>query len=293
MTRHPVRAGLTLIEKLVVMAILGVLLGIVLPAVQKVRDAAARAGCLSNLHQVGMALHGYHGLYATLPAGVGPPLPDQPASTDKPMMPWHARLLPFIDQDALWLQTLEAYRLDNGPINIPPHVGKNQVVRLYLCPLESRVQSPSGRATTSYLGVAGTRVYRGDGLLYFDSKVRFAEITDGLNCTLLVGERPPSPDFQRGRWYGGWGQVQNGFATNTLGVSERDHADDPCPEGPYTLGPGRITDPCDDYHFWSLHATGAHFLLADGSARLIPYSAAALMPALATRAGAETAALPD
>jgi prepilin-type processing-associated H-X9-DG protein len=58
-------------------------------------------------------------------------------------------------------------------------------------------------------------------------------------------------------------------------------------------GPGRTDNPCDRYHFWSLHRGGAHFLFADGSVRLIPYSAKDIMPALASRSGGEKVEIPE
>lgn len=61
---------------------------------------------------------------------------------------------------------------------------------------------------------------------------------------------------------------------------------DPC-TGPFRFGPGRTANPCDRYHFWSLHPGGAHFLFADGSVHFLPYAAASVMVPLATRAGGE------
>lgn len=60
-----------------------------------------------------------------------------------------------------------------------------------------------------------------------------------------------------------------------------------CHDGPYSYAPGHLTNPCSVYHFWSLHPGGANFLFADGSARLLPYSASSIMSALASRAGDE------
>ena len=80
-----------------------------------------------------------------------------------------------------------------------------------------------------------------------------------------------------------------------LGVSERNVTRDyraTCPPGPYPFAPGSIHNQCDMFHFWSLHSGGAHFLFADGSARFIAYSAAPIMPALASRAGGESVAVP-
>jgi prepilin-type processing-associated H-X9-DG protein len=63
--------------------------------------------------------------------------------------------------------------------------------------------------------------------------------------------------------------------------------------GPFRFGPGRLENPCDRFHFWSLHPGGAHFLFADGSVRLLPYSAQPIMVSLATRSGGEVVTLPD
>jgi prepilin-type processing-associated H-X9-DG protein len=66
----------------------------------------------------------------------------------------------------------------------------------------------------------------------------------------------------------------------------------PCSPGPYEFARGRIDNPCDLFHFWSFHPGGANFALADGSVRFLPYSANALLPALATRSGGEPITLP-
>lgn len=283
------RRGLTLIEKLIVIAIIAILVGLLLPAVQKVRDAAARAACQNHLRQIGLAHHQFHQAQGRLPAGVGSFDNAEPRFEDA-VLTWHMWLLPYIEQGALWEQIVQAYAIDPTFDRNPPHTGKTQqVVKLYLCAAESRTQNPyAGWAMTSYVGVAGTRVPRGDGVLYYQSRVRFGDITDGLSSTLLVGERPPSARLDLGRWHGGWGQIQNGFATNTLGMVEFTYGwIDGCPPGPYGFAPGQINNQCDAYHFWSLHATGANFLLCDGSVHFIRYSADPLMPALATRAGGE------
>src|SRR5437868_1641301 len=94
MTRR--RTALTLIELLVVLAIIGVLVGLLLPAVQNVRASAARAACGNNLRQIGLGLHQYHNAHHVLPAGTVGKADPQPYSN------WGLRLLPFVEQDALW-----------------------------------------------------------------------------------------------------------------------------------------------------------------------------------------------
>jgi prepilin-type processing-associated H-X9-DG protein len=121
-----------------------------------------------------------------------------------------------------------------------------------------------------------------------------ADISDGTSQTLFAGERPPSADFQFGWWYAGAGQLFTGSADMVLGVHERNvlplsigYAYG-CPPGPYSFGPGRMSNQCDMFHFWSPHnGGGANFLFADGSVHFLSYSAAPILPALATRSGGE------
>jgi prepilin-type processing-associated H-X9-DG protein len=179
-------------------------------------------------------------------------------------------------------------------------------VPVFGCPADSRAAvaqvSPADGLTvglTSYLGVCGTDCLgaRG-GLLFTNSAVRFADVTDGLSNTLLLGERPPGPDFLLGRWYAGLGQIVRGAATGSaemiLGVREPNAepvvSGSPCGPGVHRFNPaGGVADPCGVYHFWSSHPGGANFALADGSVRLLPYTADDRLPALATRAGGEAA----
>jgi prepilin-type processing-associated H-X9-DG protein len=120
-------------------------------------------------------------------------------------------------------------------------------------------------------------------------------MTDGLSNTLLAGERPPSADEEFGWCYAGTGQADSGSGGMVLGVREWDYwwKTKSCWKGPYFFGPGRVENTCDTFHFWSLHPGGAHFLFADGGAHFLAYSADPVLPAPATRAGGEAAAVPD
>ncbi len=290
------RAAFSLIELIVVIVIIGVLIGLLLSAVQRVRAAAQRAECLDHLRQIGLALHSYHDSQQSLPPGMS--LRDDGGAY--PYMSWNARILPYLEQEDLWRDIQQAYKANRNFLRVPPHVHRQTVVRMFTCPSDPRssvvVTLLGGQvvAFTDYLGVEGTDQFKHDGLLFCDSQVRLAEVTDGLSNTLLVGERPPSADDAYGWWYAGWGQDKTGSAEMVLGVREiMDSSDEPCFGGTYPFGPGSDQNICDFLHFWSKHPGGAHFLFGDGSVRFVTYGADPLMPALATRNGGEAVAIPD
>jgi prepilin-type processing-associated H-X9-DG protein len=218
-------------------------------------------------------------------------------------MSWAARILPFIEQQSLWQETLSAYSAEPFFEVDPPHVGLATVIPLFGCPADSRTSNPVTVgavrvAFTSYLGVEGTNQSTHDGILYLDSQVRLADILDGTGNTLFVGERPPSKNGHYGWWYAGWGQDMDGSADTVLGVCEvkidaPPPLDDHCPRGVYTFGPGSPSNQCDAYHYWSLHSGGANFLYADATVHFLPYEISSIMPALATRAGGETPTVPQ
>lgn len=288
------RRALTLLELLVVIAILAVLMGLGMSGVQKVRAAAARAVCQNKLRQVGVALHLHHDAVGHFPTGISGERPDEP----QPFLGWCARLLPYLEEAALWQRVEAAYRADRDFLK---HDLLGVPVRHFACPSDRRVRTaqPVGslelpRAFTSYLGVEGFHAFKADGVLYLDSKTKLADIADGASNTLMVGERPPSKDLIMGWWYAGWGQDKDGEGDMLLGVRTRNTSiyGPGCPPGPYDFKPGDFDDQCDAFHFWSPHPNGANFALADGSVRFIRYSANALMPALASRSGGEAEAVP-
>jgi len=288
----------TLIEVLIVIAIIGILIGLLLPTVQRIRDAAARIKCANNLRQIALAAHNYNDSLRALPAGMR----YQKGRDPYLLMSWLTQLLPFVEQDSLWRVTQTAYAQSQWPLNNPPHVGLTTVVPVFVCPSDSLARDVEEAqrehisvAFTSYLGVEGKDLTTLDGVLFRDSRIRLTDITDGASQTLLAGERPPSADFQFGWWYAGAGQLFTGSGDMVLGVQEKNvlpYALVPCPQGVYSYGPGSIRNQCDMFHFWSFHVGGANFAFADGSIHFIPYSAARVLPALASRSGGEVVELP-
>jgi len=297
------RPAASLVEALVAIGIIGLLLALLLPAVQRIREAAAKLQCQSNLRQIGIALHHYHATHGRLPPG-----PIRSRGNDPNwLLIWHALLLPYVEQDALWAQTEAACRADPRPYMNPPHVGLATVIPVYGCPADSRLSRPltdSDGVTatyTSYLGISGAFLHP-DGLFGHGNMgpgLRLTDATDGLSNTLLVGERPPPDTLQAGQWYSRMWPLSNRFGQlrgpeGHMRVVQAASGPDPCISGTgFQFGPGRTENPCDRYHFWSLHPGGANFLFGDGSIRFLQYSARPLLPALATRNGGEASLFPE
>src|SRR5437016_4431178 len=104
------RTGFTLVELLVVIAIIGILIGLLLPAVQKVREASMRTKCINNLKQIGLAFHNYHDTKSKLPPGGSHTPPAAGACTNTPACrdaewSWAYHILPFIEQEPLFKST--------------------------------------------------------------------------------------------------------------------------------------------------------------------------------------------
>ncbi len=284
------------IELIVVIAILGLLIGILLPAIQNVRRSAARTVCENNARQLALALHGYHGGMGAFPSGLSG------LRSPQPYLSWLARMLPYLEQERIWRETEAAFEADQNFLNNPPHTHLATTVRAFLCPADSRIETPQPldgtdelRSFTSFVGITGINSATNDGLLYYDSSHRSGDVADGTSNTIIFGERPPSANFVLGWWYAGWGQAQNGDGDMVMGVRANVYSRYGlgCPAGPYQYSPGSVDNQCDAFHYWSLHSGGAYFAFADGSVRFLRYSANDIMPALATRAGGEVVAIPD
>ncbi|MBA4065097.1 MAG: prepilin-type cleavage/methylation domain-containing protein [Isosphaera sp.] len=303
------RRGFSLVELLVVIGVVGVLVGLLLPAVQRVRASAVRTACQNNLKQVGVALYAYESARGRFPPEGSPAPPPGGGFAPNPnqLLSWQALILPQVEQSELWEAAVRACRDDVLPFHNPPHAGYATVVPLYVCPADPRLRSPlrypSGdeAAFTSYLGVEGyvdsARVRYLPGMLgvQLSPGARVAQVTDGTSQTVMVGERPPPASLQAGRWYA---RVADAAAVPNPGPDEAMPAETPkpateveCRLAGTRYGPGVVENPCDRYHFWSLHPAGANWLFADGSVRYLPYTARDLIPALATRAGGEVVSL--
>ncbi|QJW99453.1 DUF1559 family PulG-like putative transporter [Frigoriglobus tundricola] len=282
--------GATLPELLVVIAIIGTLLALLLPGVQRVREAAARMSCLNNLKQIGLACQNYHSAHETLPpGGVG----SGQQSTALPSSSWFLHIAPFFEQQAVWDQAVADY--NNPAVTLlSQHRGSRALLAVLECPSDGRLRTLQGgrffssfdqAAYTDYVGVTGTNIWNRDGVLFTGSAIKLEHIGDGTSNTLLCSERPPQLIGDIGVWY-----VSSNITPDVL-LGSSDLVlfqwGTNCVSGPYHFGPGQLTNPCDDYHFWSLHPGGANFAFCDGSVKFLKYSAVAILPALATRSGGE------
>ncbi len=302
------RRGFSLVELLVVIGVIGVIVGLALPAVQAARDTASRAACQNRLRQLGVGLHDYHAAHRRFPnsgwgvnpAAVGPATPDE-------VLTWMANVLPHLEQQALYDQAFAACRAERLAYLDPPHAGNSTPVAAFVCPADGRLTlplaTPSGRsaALASYIGVAGSAVplsfpsgqqkAPGGGFDWSQS-VRLTDVADGTSNTIHVAERPSPDTAQAGDWYqSGWGREDFPGPSGTMHYFQPPSVfGDPCPGSLY--GPGRTDNPCDRYHFWSLHRGGANFLYCDGAVRFLPYTARSVMSALCTRSGNESVEQP-
>jgi prepilin-type N-terminal cleavage/methylation domain-containing protein/prepilin-type processing-associated H-X9-DG protein len=169
------RTGFTLFELLTVLALLGLLFALLLPAVQKVRQAASRTQSANNLKHYGLACHNYHDTYQSFPPGV-----------DSNGFSALAHLLPFIEQNNLFQQ------IDfNKPITDKANAAAAEVtIKICLNPQDPVQNVKKDRGATNYLFSAGTKpsLEENDGIFFQNSKIKVANITDGLSNTFMIGE---------------------------------------------------------------------------------------------------------
>jgi len=297
------RRAITLIELLVVIAILGVLIGLLLPAVQKVRDAAARMSCSNNLKQAGLALHQFAGDRGAFPPGaVFGPLPEAGISSDALHGCWPF-LLPYLEQQALF----NAYRWDVDFFDLANQPTVATPLKILQCPSAEAnrfvlMEHPEGAFTNGGQGACidyGPVEGIGPGLvllglidpvsdyrgaLPMNQMSRLAEISDGTSNTLLVAEDAGRPKlWQAGRYVPGVFSFGGPWASNANPVTiSGASADGVTIPGPCAINCTNNQQP------YSFHTGGANFLFADGS---VHYLQAAIdirvLAALATRAGGE------
>ncbi len=317
------RPAFSLVELLIVLAILGVLLALLLPAIQKAREASARIGCANNLKQLGLAFTHYQDSYQTLPPGY--------TDTNDAEAPRHFCLtfiLPYIEQDLLYKQlqlNVSGYNPANYPVFATP-------VRGFLCPsapLDQLILYPSGPGALKYRrlppGVKEAWLARTDytcavradspsvddsvgvnqvallnlyastnppcGLLGLNTSFRLQDATDGTSNTLLLVEDAGRPFI--------YGPGKSRFATLSADRTGGGWGD---PDSNIEIGGSDLQGnqnegPCavncsSDNEVYAFHDPGSQVLLADGSVHLLPKTTSlAVLAALMSREGGEM--IPD
>jgi len=276
------RSAFTLVELLVVIAIIGVLIALLLPAIQAAREAARRSQCANNLKQIGVAVHNYELGRKRLPPGAI----WTPAGLKQGSM--LIFLLPFIDEKSLYNGfNLASKNLDNASFPGTTDVIGAHAVATFACPTDDHESLLNGKAVQNYSASRGpTAVYDNPAcscsfpwttlsLAPLDDKrnyagpftrmgtaTRVSEITDGLSKTIFVGEvRPGCSDHASN----GWATTNNGngYCTTLIPINFdtcNPQAPDPCHR------------PCNwntEVGFKSAHARGAQFLFGDGSVHFL------------------------
>jgi prepilin-type N-terminal cleavage/methylation domain-containing protein len=298
------RSAFTLVEVLVVIAIIGVLIALLLPAVQMAREAARKTRCANNLKQIGVGMHTYMLTYQSFPSGyLSTVLPDH--DDGGPGWAWGALILPFIEEAAL----RDQINLQGSVESAAAQEVRLTTLPIFVCPsdgtFEAVIDIPEKRsdriicqmAASNYVGSAGTvrptcKLCRDkfDGVFGRNRAIKPRELQDGLSRTLAIGER--ATYWSRAAL---WGVVPNSKVLDNQ------------QPGKYAAGPAYVLGTTfaegfnietsvemDDHatmdtyaeSYGSQHPGGCFFMFCDAGVRFVWDDAdPAIMNALSTRNG--------
>jgi len=320
--RNVTRIGFTLVELLVVIAIIGVLVSLLLPAVQFARESARRTQCSNNLRQMAIAAHTFHDTNRKLPSSVRPA-----GLTPLPRIAGHTFLLPFLEQEPMFNKYDKAVNW-NDPINRPIVQTR---ISTFICPSTPEPNRLDGlpeanpwtadiAAITDYsptiavdqrLENTGLVEKAGPGILIKNGEPRLADVTDGLSNTILYAESAGRPYLYRLREKignlpnrrvngGGWCRPASDFSVDGSGFDGTGFPG-PCPLN-CTNGQnvGQAAFPHPYYgsegtgEAYAFHPGGAQFALGDASVRFLSQTMTIrTFAALVTRAGNEAVSAQD
>jgi prepilin-type N-terminal cleavage/methylation domain-containing protein/prepilin-type processing-associated H-X9-DG protein len=313
------RRGFTLVELLVVIAIIGVLIALLLPAVQQAREAARRTECENHEKQIGLAMHGFHDSHHSLPSGFvsqpGGAMGPANAQTGDAGPGWSCffEILPFLEETS----TQKAFDMSLPAWHTQNSAAATANVAVYRCPAVSD-DSPTYNVTdgsgaklaafsrSHYVACAGQHdiwvdpdgslaAKFADGVLFRNSRARFKDITDGLSHTMMVAEQTPAHSDST------WVAVVPGAMTCPTPRYTLAGCDMAAPQVNFHSGPGlsetppAIKPPNDNFPGYvdethSEHPGGCNVLLCDGSVQWVSDLVNPIVwAAMATRAGGESA----
>jgi prepilin-type N-terminal cleavage/methylation domain-containing protein/prepilin-type processing-associated H-X9-DG protein len=279
--RSTSRRAFTLVELLVVIAIIGILVGLLLPAVQQAREAARRVGCQNNLKQMGLALLNYESAFRKFPIGISSDVDDD-AGYDDDGYGWGTAILPYMEQTPLY--ELMGQNMRHGTIGaIQKHFalagtiipGGGTKLSAYRCPSSVLPDQTTnvddyklGYGTSDYKGSTGFAdngffVKRRDGFRAGLSWITLQAVTDGLSNTIAVGESAYYREINDWPvWIGGLNVDEcTLFKTNPPSIINA---------GIYPKSLDNMSAAIDDDCAFSWHTGGgAHFAFGDGSVKFL------------------------
>jgi len=261
------RAAFTLVELLVVIAVIGILVALLLPAVQAAREAARRMSCSNNLKQIGLALHSYHDVMRAFPSGYV----SQPATYLRPSWGWSTFSLPYLEQQTLYdAMGVTTARFGGNATFAMADANTQTPVSVFVCP--SDVGQPlnhrkGDHAKSNYRGISGNETLplssfasltTMNGVIFLNSQVAITHIHDGSSNTIVVGECKLEPG-NTGKKACIWAGMR--------GLNAAVHISDVM----WWLNdePAYAINGTASQAYSSQHPGGAQFLLSDGSARFI------------------------
>ncbi|UUO06326.1 DUF1559 domain-containing protein [Blastopirellula sp. J2-11] len=291
------RRGFTLVELLVVIAIIGVLIALLLPAVQQAREAARRINCTNNLKQLGLATHNYADTFRVFPSG-GLDFSNSTPSSTVDTWGWGALILPQIEQNNLYDTIgVSKQNLSVAIGNTTANAAMKVEIDAFRCPSDTASVLPSCRnvkfgnstgncpatsataaihmfstsapyqaSTSNYIAVAGihdVNIQKNNGVMYAQSKTGFQSMTDGTSNTFLVGERA---EYQAAGTWAGNSSIQTATAVTPVSGTEAN------------MTMGRVSVPPNykdqsTTNIWSgfssNHPGGTQFVFGDASVKFI------------------------
>jgi prepilin-type N-terminal cleavage/methylation domain-containing protein len=301
--RQEARSGFTLVELLVVIAIIGILVAMLMPAVQRARESARRSQCLNYLHQLVIANHNYVDAHRCFPSGwiqgtqqcdfgldwttqpviVQMPPGNAPVTLNNwllsPYWDWRALIMPQMDQLTINIDFRQPKNASTGDVYNPGNWEYIQTpLEPHMCPSTPLASNrPSNLGYGTYKGCRGywddPTVPVNNGMYFGNSRMEFRDVTDGTGVTFLIGESP----------FGFWGDRYSCCVAGRGGFPNFDTY--------WTGGP----DPCSTaagsavfFDFGAFHDAGSNFAMVEGSTRTVSKLIDTnIFRALCTRFGSE------